>query len=291
MNFSVNFAKILKYKFLLLTGLFTAIFSCSNENNINENFNEKYGEQIIEIKAGRLAPKTELKDKINFSAPIAQEQRIYTNSHAPEIPEYYSTQQFANQIPASAVFTSSAEMFENNYNFPISVPFKQIGAEFDNIEVPSQDAYGIKAAMSDKEYLLISRKLLQKNIDNINAAKSSQDIENSQTLIFEQKKLKQKLQTIKIFGSDSLFDQTNKNDAEDKKIKKTDKLLDKNKTNLPKAVILPDNSAKTVTNPNPPIAVPAPVVAPINPPVTLPNNSTNNLPVAIPLPNVPPKTN
>lgn len=202
-NFAVSF-----FRRTALLVIFLNV-ACIGNNAIpdqNENFNKKYAKDLESVKASRVEPKGEKTGsdaKLNFTAPLEQDPARYTNSNI-TIPEFYSSQQFANQIPPSAGFTSQKEMFENSYNPTITAPFRKIGAEFDVIEVPKKDAYGIKSTMDEKEYFLVSRKWLQSNVDKINAEKNSTDIRNSETLISEQQKLKRQAKMFKIFGHESV---------------------------------------------------------------------------------------
>jgi hypothetical protein len=63
---------------------------------------------------------------------------------------------------------------------------------------------------------------LQKNVDQINAEKTAEDIEMSETLINEQKQLRRKQRMQKTFGDDSLELTLFENDSE-----KTEKISDK----------------------------------------------------------------
>lgn len=214
----INFAtSFFRKTILLLILLNTACFGNTVLSDQNETFNKKYAKDIEGIKSARVEPEIIKSDaKLNFAAPVDQDQSRYTNNNV-VIPEFYSSQQFANQSPSSPDFTAPSELFENSYNPTITSPFRKIGAEFDVIAVPNQDAYGIKSTMSEKEYLLVSRKLLQKDIDKINSTKGADDVENSEILISEQKKLKRKAKMIKIFGQESVAVEDDFKDSESTK--------------------------------------------------------------------------
>lgn len=241
----------------------------------NKTFSGRYSKDIEEIKASRIDPSTIKLDpnaKLEFTAPVDQNSARYTNNNV-AVPEYYTTQQFSNQMVAPSGFQFPVEMFENNYNPPINSPFRKIGAEFDAIDVPRQDAYGVKAGMSEKEYLLVSRKLLQKNVDQINKQRTPDDVENSEILISEQKKLKRKEKMIKIFGQESVTVEdeakssaaSKSGDGKNKKSKDDagkNKVVDKDKTDAVK-----------------PVSAQAPVVAPTPPPTGPRDNPIPSAPV------------
>lgn len=274
LNFSASFVCN-----IILVILLISLGSCSsNAVDSNKNFQEKYSANIAKIKAERVEPKSAQSSdtKLNFTSPIDQDFSRYTNDNTQKFPEFYSTQQFANQPVAPSGFRMPAEMFENNYNPTIASPFRKIGVEFDAINIPNQDAYGIKSEMSKKEYLLMSRGLLQKNVDQINAQKSADDIKNSEELIAEQRKLKRKIKMIKIFGHESVtVEDDMQNNSKGKfgegGVKKKD---DKPKSNQAKI----DSDKNKIANKTRAGALPAPS---INIPA---GSSASALPAAIPTP-------
>lgn len=243
-NFSANY--FVKSALVVLALSFSSCISKKVEDE-NKVFHEKFATDLEGLKISRVDPRQTQLDgqKLDFTAPIDQDSQRYTNSNI-TIPEYYTTQQFSNQQMLQAGFQAPVEMFENSYSPSIAVPFRKIGAEFDTIDVPSQDAYGIKSGMSQKEYLLGSRKLLQKNVDQINGQRTSDDVDNSETLINEQRKLKRRVRMIKAFGQESVTVEdeakavSKKGDlADKKKIVKAKKEADKNKPADQKAAETP----------------------------------------------------
>lgn len=256
--------------------MFLGLWSCSSKADSNSLFNEKYAKDIDKIKIDRVEPQQDKKSKdgkLNFTAQIEQDMSRYTNDNSSKFPEYYSTQQFANQQPGPSAFNFPGEMFENNYSMPINSPFRKIGAEFDMIMIPSQDAYGIRAAMTEKEYLLVSRKLLQKNIDQINGQKTANDIENSQILIAEQKHLKRKQQMLKIFGQEPL---TAEDGIKSEKAGKFGDSADKEKVAKKKPVIMA-KMKKTAKSSDVKNNQPLQPVAADNPNLNPTLNSTDNV--------------
>lgn len=271
----VSFHKIFSKK--LCVPLFGVLFvACSSEKlpDSNKTFNEKYAVEVQKIKAVRVEQiSSKSQERMNFNAPLDQDLSRYTNNNV-TVPEYYTTRQFANQVLNDPGFNSQIEMFENSYNPSIRTPFRKIGAEFDAIDIPSKDAYGVNSGMSDKEYLLVSRKLLQKNVDQINVERSGNDIKNSEILIEEGREIKRKERMKNIFGRDSIEldesrqknksadfgDKSGEDDSKKKKVVKRSKPL--NAKDTPQVVqqktlgFFNQLSAPANKNANPPIVVP-----------------------------------
>ncbi len=215
------FINSIKYSVSLV--LIIVAVSCNNSRvwDSNKTFNSKFSKQVQEISQSRVEPKnTTPETKLDFTSPVEQNSARYTNAVV-ATPEYYSSQQFYNQAVSPSGFRDPQEMFENSYAPTIGYPFRKIGGEFDEINVPSKDAYGIAVGMSDKEYLLVSRKLLQKNIDEINKERTSDDISNSEVLISEQSKIKRRIKTVKIFGPNSVTESDNKKLASEARKRRT----------------------------------------------------------------------
>jgi|GEM_PF-1187268 len=250
--------------------------SCETEN-INENFEKKYKNDVKQFTAARTQPNQtngsiSESPKLNFAAPTP-EVRISENSNTlePGSEQYYANVDFEeySQVQPKEYMPNGSEvarnssklppdMFELNYRAKLSPPFRKSGFEFDLINIPPQDSYGVKTAMSEKEYLLVGNKSLQKSVDQINATKSKEDVEISEILIKEQRQLKRRQKMIKMFGEDSLpldsaksknkgEDVKAKSDAKDKMAnKKQDKSADKTTQNAPadatknKAMAMPD---------------------------------------------------
>ena len=271
----IDFSASFFWKIILIATLI--IFaSCRKNDDWDENktFEARYSQDIEKIKASRIDPsptKLDTNTRLEFTAPVDRDTARYTNNNI-TVPEHYTSQQFANQNPPNPAFQNPSEMFENNYNTTIKLPFRKIGEEFDTIDVPNQDAYGVKVGMSDKEYLLVSRRLLQKNIDQINAEKTSDDIENSESLISEQRKLKRKAKMIKIFGKDSVVVEEDAKSLESSKsgdlgdkIAKTKGKSDKSKTVKTTAKVEDKTTPNAVSKSN----QQAPASPPVNPAIAV----------------------
>lgn len=206
--------------FLLLSALLFAT-NCqtpqSNIEAINEPFEKKYGKEVEKINFSRTPTKQQDKEVTYSTAPTVEE----VNESIAAKPGYYPyvdvskfTQEKPVQtyMPDADTYESAASrnpsnaippnIFEVSYNTNLHPPFRRIGAEFDTINVPPQDAYGVKTAMSEKPYLLVGNDALQKSIDHINNDKTEMDVEISETLIREQKQMKRKAKMIKTFGEE-----------------------------------------------------------------------------------------
>ncbi len=207
-------------KFLLPAFCFAGIFSCSSPKNINETFEQKFGKKIEKIKAERTPPKSSKNEITSSPAPVlndlhdpdssGQNKNYYAyvdvTKFDEKTPQYYfpNGESYEQEVAKNPSNSLPQNMFDVSYNTALYPPFRRIGAEFDRIEVPEKDAYGVKTAMSEKPYLLAGNDSLQKNIDQIISEKNADEIEFSETLIREQKQLKRKEKMVKIFGRNSV---------------------------------------------------------------------------------------
>ncbi len=206
-----GFSFIFISKIALIVALFCLASCKSDEDTVNKTFNQKYGKEVERVRLDRLPPQAQFpQEKLEFTAPIERDFRYANNNLGADLEQYSNFEGALSQVflqDADARNQAPSQMgsiFDNPYRAPINVPFRKIGDEFDAIEVPEQDAYGVKTGMLEKEYLLVSKKLLQKNVDQINNSRSENDLEDSEALIAEQKQIKRKLKMIKIFGEEAL---------------------------------------------------------------------------------------
>lgn len=84
-----------------------------------------------------------------------------------------------------------AYIFDINYslvNYPSS--YGKPGISFDDIIIPGRDAFGIASKLGDKDYNLVGKDNLQRNVDYINSNIDNQDKILSMMIIKEQKELK-----------------------------------------------------------------------------------------------------
>lgn len=215
----------------------------SKADAANEAFARKYGKKIGRINIDRV----QKKDPPQNAAPIPPVAQVdwrdsgrtppsgrevydgnsyyaYVDSNKfaeDRIPQQFlpNGESYQSSMTSGPARTLPDDMFDIVYNTNLYPPFERFGAEFDAINIPEYDVYGVKTVMSDKTYLLAGNRSLQKNIDQINSSRTKTDIEMSQTLIKEQKILQQKQRMIKTFGRASI---EIKSLPKDKKIAKGD---------------------------------------------------------------------
>ncbi len=227
---------ILNSSFCLL--LFASLISCTSVNDVNEEFNKKYSREVEKYRSKRTSPQV-IKNQTIVSKPPTREEveeavrkstdqsyYAYVNvaefgedqtpkKHFPdaEVYELTKSKNPSNQLPPN--------MFKVTYYTRAHPPFSYSGAEFDAIDIPKKDAYGVNTRLSKKTYLLAGRNSLQKNVDNIHNHRTTEDIEMSHILIKEKKELKRKREMVRIFGKESVDlvkkENLDENKAEDTK--------------------------------------------------------------------------
>jgi hypothetical protein len=229
---------------LLCTLLFLAS-SCAwsplkKANDYNAAFDKKYGKEVEKIRATRLPTQEINKEITTIQPPSEDEIRALNNKIGNNYYAYTDVSKFGekgpqNYLPNGEFYEASRDsnpsntlppnMFQVSYNTTLHPPFHRSGVEFDRIVIPASDVYGVKTEMSEKSYLLAGNNSLQKNVDQINAEKTAEDIEMSEILINEQKQLRRKQRMQKTFGDNSLELALLENDSE-----KTEKIFDKKAT-------------------------------------------------------------
>lgn len=215
MRFEQKFS--FKILFLLIcTSFLTSCFSSKKLPSVNATFEKKFGGEVKKVNADRVS--TAASDKVTIMQSPAEEiakvnlaenqnyNYVEVNKFSDKQPEIYlpngeSYEQTRFTGPANSV---PQDLFEISYNLGLYPAFRRVGAEFDRIAVPSQDVYGVKTEMSEKSYLLAGNNALQKSIDQINADKTSDDIDNTQIVIREQKQLRRQQRMIKTFGESGM---------------------------------------------------------------------------------------
>lgn len=242
-----------------------ALFSCSKQTDVNKTFNKKYSEEVKFIKSERTFPESKKKEILPLPLPSLEEFRNSDDGKLKNTYRYRNIARFAdkkdvNTSPNNESYENLADsnvppnVFEANYNTSFHVPFRRAGVEFDYIEIPERDVYGVKTAMSDKHYLFPGNASLKKNIIQIKAEQTSDDIENSETIIKEQRLLKRKQRMIRNFGSDSSeLTPPEKNNEKSNVITKSDKKSDNIKKLEPSPIqqdqqLAPDVPPSTIKN-------------------------------------------
>ncbi len=203
-------------KFLLPLALLSLVASCFSRAlpSVNADFEKKFNEDVSRINSDRISSSASSKVTVMQSpspAEINAQNRDYYayvdvnkfNDKAPEVylPNGESYEQTKGSNPSN---TLPPDMFEITYNLGLYPAFRRVGAEFDRIEIPPEDVYGVKTKLSDKAYLLAGNDSMQKAVDQINAQKTVQDIANSEILIAERKALRRKQLMEKTFGESEM---------------------------------------------------------------------------------------
>lgn len=190
--------------------------SCSQDISlrVNKDFKSKYAEQVQMINAHRQNSRGGGGAPLNIedfnqdnnpflarnSAPSPMMQMQAQNPRQDQRQSQRSTQR--EQDP-NAPQKIPQDVFDLNYNLALNPPFMVFGHEFDTIEIPSYDFYGIKSTMDDKPYLIAGNLALQKDIDFINNSRDDLDVEISETLIKEQKELRRQQKLKKIYSGEA----------------------------------------------------------------------------------------
>ncbi len=229
------------------------LFSCSSApQTANSNFSKKYGKDVEKIRQERMPPIPLSSDQQEKSRQKTEvDWRDQLSNNGGENYAYMDSSQFNEKNPpqeflpnaqvyqnAQNIRTLPDDMFIVTYNTDLYPPFVKYGVEFDNIEIPQKDSYGVETAMSNKVYMLAGNESLQKNIDKINEQRTLQDVKNSEILIAEQKRLRREQKSKEIFGSSQL-------NVKEKKEKPQPQILPKQEVKKEKAPV--------------PVSVPVPV--------------------------------
>lgn len=222
-------------KLLTMTILILALTSCynplrnSNTDKVNASFEETFGDNVEQIKEMRAEPTIEKPDfsvrrldqplpprqissyanpaevlGVNgasryFSAEVdtSKLKLTYPEGTIPDGQTFMEGQRFMNQS------RFSDEIFEMKYNTDPQGPFVVRGAEFDAIQIPEQDFYGIGSSLKGKQYMLVGNRVLQRKIDKLRLNKAPYDDEIAEILVKEQSQRKKDKRVNAIFNDDS----------------------------------------------------------------------------------------
>jgi hypothetical protein len=199
------------FKIFLIVATIFLIGSCSQKSeNINEGFLNKYGgevEKINNIRESSNQAKTDIDCQSSFfgckesknrwkdpstmfgieNSGTAQSAAIDTTKIVmPKPPEEFTpnvetlTNGQGRQLPEN--------MFHISYNlnnFPESYGRQKLS--FDDINIPQQDAFGVRTELGEKNYQLIGNRTLQQDIDFTKQLISKDDLEISSELIKQEK--------------------------------------------------------------------------------------------------------
>ncbi len=118
-----------------------------------------------------------------------------------------------------------SDMFEVAYNTSLYPAFVVRGAEFDSIEIPDVDWYGVKTSLGDKQYLLAGNDSLQKNVDSISQNRSQDDVAVSKQMIKEREAVRREKKMNRFFGDQQNQDRKKSTTQSDQKNFKSDMVL------------------------------------------------------------------
>ena len=201
------------FKITLALLIFCQLPSCSSFSNIedpNKKFIHSYKDQVGKINRQRdLMSKQQEKEirktdpeynrwrdsayVIGVAGPVSL-QSAFVDTYKIKLPkpaeeflpniETLASGKGSNQELPDDVFTVSY----STENYPKS--YKGNGVSFDDIQIPAQDAFGVRTALGEKNFTLVDRKALQKNIDYVRTSLKDDDKEVIAILVSEQKEIK-----------------------------------------------------------------------------------------------------
>jgi hypothetical protein len=168
------------------------------ETSHNKKFEDQYSDDIEKIKQSRNAQTSPKEDLEKLLTPTLQNDTNLDGSNSFDyvgmshfgsnqkkyFPDYETYEQGKFSNPSDQF---SPKIFEISYNTYLNQPFTRSGVEFDFIEIPESDSFGIKSSSTNKNYTLIPMRSLQDSIEIINKSKTAEDIEFSKKLIVDKK--------------------------------------------------------------------------------------------------------
>lgn len=183
--------------------------SCQNEldqSYNNKRFEKNYSKDVTRINRERaFNEKENPEENLNtLLTPSLQEQRTSTVTNSFDyvdisqigskkqekyFPDYETYEHGKYSNPNNAF---SPRIFEISYNTYLNQPFSRSGVEFDFIEIPEADSFGVKSSSGNKNYTLVPIQSLQEAVKIINQTRTEEDIEFSKKLIVVKKSLLRK---------------------------------------------------------------------------------------------------
>lgn len=212
----------MKVSFLILLSTIILLSSCSNlERDANEKFMAQFESEVARIRSERSVPMEERPQQLQ-QAKMGEDWRnasdvlgitgTYKYKSAEVDTSGLRVRTYEEYLPNQAVFEEGLksnfrpklpdDMFEIYYvkNYP---QFKNPGIEFDLIQVPQKDVYGIRTDLGDKEYLLVGNNAIQQNVDLIRGYHTKENNEIAKTLIKEQRARKRQKRINEIFATEN----------------------------------------------------------------------------------------
>lgn len=191
------------------------ILSSCNLTIFNDKKNSRF-EKIYSKEVEKINRERELKNEDNaknfndiLTTPSQQDQVTSNDSNsfdyvdisyigAKKQEKYYpdfETYEFGKNSQPSNAF--SPKIFEIGYNTYLNKPFSVSGVEFDYIDIPELDSFGVRSSSGNKNYTLVPIQSLQEAIKVINQARTEEDIEFSKKLIVDKKNLLRKKNSLR----------------------------------------------------------------------------------------------
>ncbi len=197
-----------RYLIILLLFVFT---SCGyGHNDVNQLFNEEFGNKIDKVKIYRSEPESLKNKTFSFRSPTRREieksfiKSKYNKYRYIDVSQFNEVQEdyFDNKIQSGQL---SPRIFDITYYTKNHGPFIIEEDHFANIDIPEYDAYGLATRFSSKPYLLVSDKSIKDGVDYIsNNNRDSNHIKQSQSLIKERMELRRKQRMQKLYQNPSL---------------------------------------------------------------------------------------
>lgn len=187
---------------LFLLFYLTACSSSSDLDKPNDLFKQKYLEDVKKINQQR-TPDKKTENETMYSTPPTPDEVIKDIANKVEYYPYVDIAKIGDSpqtiLPNRETYDQpraissgnslSPNIFDLNYNVALYPPFHRIGVEFDAINIPKLDAYGVSTELGEKSYLLAGNDSLQRSVDSINNNKSAEDVEITKMLVAEKKKI------------------------------------------------------------------------------------------------------
>ena len=212
------------------------LFSCASENtDINQDFEKKFGKEVDKIKSQRQPDRNSNKEIMFSSPPTKEEVAIAANGDSNYYP-YFDTEKFGesapkNYLPNGEFYEASrinnpsnslsSNIFEVTYETTPHPPFQKVGKEFDWINIPDSDIYGVSTNMAEKSYMVAGVDAVNKSINFIKSQRSDDDLSDSDILIKEKKALKRQKRIASLSDDDFTIKETKVEDNIEKNDKKS----------------------------------------------------------------------
>lgn len=203
----MEFRKSANYIFLIFL-IVCGCKSSSDEKDINSVFKKRYGKEVTRINSDRILVNKDGKPLSAFEIKIIEieDDLEKTGSYYGyiDVNKFNDEKMPQNFLPDGALYLKASPynpsnsvpngIFDIVYNTDLHPPFRKAGIEFDNIQIPDRDSYGVSTQTSQKSYIFVGNDTLQKNIDHVNRTRTKEDLEVIQEFISEKKNIRRQKQ-------------------------------------------------------------------------------------------------